>query len=477
MRPLEIVLALALAVCIAAPLVWAGSRPRWIRFLPAVALALALLQLLVERYRWQMIPLYGLAVLLFLLSIPALLRPAQLEPASHRRAIAGAGLGLLLLVACAALPILLPVPQMIRPTGPYPVGTVDLEMVDTSRQEIYSANPQDPRRLMVTIWYPANPPAGAATAPWIDHLDVVGPAICTWMGMPPFTISHVNLAGTNSYPGVPVNPAQAAYPVLLFSHGWAGFRNQNTYQAENLASNGYIVVAVQHTYAATTTVFPDGTLALHNPAGLPDGVSAAEFDAAANRLLNQWAGDLGFVLDQLALLNQKDPAGRLTGRMDLQQVGVFGHSTGGGATIEFCARDDRCKAGLTMDAYMAPVSKSVLDSGLQQPFLFLFSEKWPSAGNTSLFNRLRANLPNPYQVMTITGTNHYDFTDIPQLSPVASAFGLKGPLNGTRGLRIINDYSLAFFNQALKGENSSLLTGPSPSYPEVVWDTVGKRLY
>jgi len=69
--------------------------------------------------------------------------------------------------------------------------------------------------------------------------------------------------------------------------------------------------------------------------------------------------------------------------------------------------------------------------------------------------------------MTIQGTAHYDFTDLPMLTPLAAQLGLKGPLSGPRVLRIIDDYLLAFFDQYLKGQPATVLRPQLPAYPEV----------
>jgi hypothetical protein len=179
---------------------------------------------------------------------------------------------------------------------------------------------------------------------------------------------------------------------------------------------------------------------------------------------------MGFTLDYLESLVADDSQGDVYRALNLKSIGVFGHSTGGGATIQFCAKDERCKAGLPMDAYMRPVAEDVLEMGVTQPFLFMFSETWPSEANTIRFDRFYSHVVQPSRVITILGTNHFDFSDLPLLSPLAPQLGLKGPLNGSRALRIINDYSLAFFASTLKGKQEQLLAGPSANYPEVRFD-------
>jgi dienelactone hydrolase len=375
-----------------------------------------------------------------------------------------------LLALAAALPLLLPVPKLPTPSGPYAVGTFSTMLVDESREEIYSDQPGEPRRLMVQFWYPAQPAAGAQPGPWMDAMEIMGPAISRWLDLPPFFLDHLRLARTHSYPEAPLLPGTERFPVLLFSHGWSGFRQQNTYQVEELASHGYVIVAVQHTYGSMATVFPDGQVAPLNPDALPTGLSGEAYQKAANRLVTQWAQDLSFVLDTLEGLNAKDPSGRFTGRLDMENVGAFGHSTGGGAVIEFCSREPRCKAGLTMDAYMIPVSLSIVNQGaLSQPFLFMFSERWPTERNTSLFNHLYTQLSTPAYQITLPGTDHYDFTDMPMLSPVAPWLGLKGPLKGSRVMQIVDGFSRAFFDTYLKGQPSPLLERPESAFPEVTF--------
>lgn len=451
-----------------------GHRPRWLNWLPGLAVLLMIAQLLIEGYRWQLVPAYGLTALVFGLTLVGRARSGQSmrsRAASLRlrsgQALAIGALGSLLMIVVALPPLLLPIPHDLPLTGPYRVGTMTVHWVDTSRLETYSGRANEPRELMVQIWYPAEPASTAMVAPWLEHVDVLGPALGARLNLPPFFLDHVKYVNTQAYLDAPVSPAEARYPVLLFSHGWGGFRAQNTHQVEQLASHGYIIAAVDHTYDAAATVFPDGRVALHNDAILPAGTSPAELQQAAAQLVKQRAGDLAFVLDQLTSLDAADPGGRFTGRLDLSRVGVFGHSMGGGTTIEFCAYDARCQVALTMDAYLPPVSADVYTTGLRQPLLAMFSERWPTAENNRLFDQLfHAPGGAAYEVI-IAGTAHYDFSDIPSLTPIASTLGLKGPLSGERVTRIIDDYGLAFFDHYLKQRPAPLLAEPSVAYPEV----------
>lgn len=467
MRPLEILIPILLVV-------WFGSvvmlqqRPRWMNWLPGICLALTLLHMVLEGYRWQMVPLYLLVGICFFFSLRVLRHPASRPPSNRFMRITGNLFGLGVVILASALPVLMPIPRLPKPTGPYSVGTTNLYLVDDTRPELYAPEPGRKRELMVQIWYPVEAGTSGETVPWMQDMEIMGPAMSQEIGMPSFFAGHVVYARTNAMEGATLSAQGAPFPILLFSHGWGGFRQQNTFQMEELASHGYFVVAVQHPYGAVATVFPDGRVAYNNPQALPVGVPEQEFLPAARQLVHQWAGDLGFVLDFLNVQNNLDSGSFFSGRLAVDQVGALGHSTGGGAAVEFCGGDARCKAVLGLDAYLTPVSDIVIQAGLNQPSLFLFSESWPSERNNLLLEQLTANADAPTQAFTILGTDHYDFTDLPMLSPLAPLLGLKGPLNGERVLRIINDYSLAFFDIYLRGKPSKRLGAGSEGYPEVI---------
>jgi len=461
MRPLEITSALLIAFYILWALI---GRPQTVitKIIPVIVMAVLLVHLIVEKYRWQMLPLYFLAAMFCLLVV------------FNRQYIPTRWLtipAVILLIPAIALPILLPVPNVSKPDGPYQVGTMTFALTDNSRREIYSSNPTIPRRFMIQVWYPASPHPDDKTAPWMPNASIYAPAISDLLKLPHFFLDHLELVTTPAFQNAPLARSNTAYPVIVFSHGWKGFRAQNTVQMIDLASHGYVVIGMEHTYGAVTTVFPDGTIAPNNPSALPDGMPDEIYFPAARLLVNQWAGDIGYALDFMAQQND-DTQSPFHNLLDLNKVGVFGHSTGGGATIEFCGTDPRCKAGFAEDPYMTPVSEEVMTKGVSQPFFFMFSETWTGdvkAENTNnrLFRQFQPNASQSLGAVTIAGSAHYDFTDLPMLTPLAPQLHLKGPINGPLVIRIVNDYLLSFFDKTLKGMPETLFNG-RPPYPDVI---------
>ena len=453
MRPFEIVIPILLCLY----MIWQRPRPFWIRMLPALTFVILVIHLLTEGYRWQMIPLYALTLVQMMLSFWGV----ELKRI-------GSLLTLLLLAVSIAMPILLPVPYIPAASGPYKVGTRIYELTDSARDEIYSGK-NEPRRFPIQVWYPSEPSASDERAPWMANAEIFAPAIARYIHMPSFFLDHLKLVKMPAYRDSKVAPVEGGYPVVLFSHGWNGFNAQNTGQAIQLASQGYVVVGVQHTYGAVITVLNDGTVAHNNPSALPRGAPDEEYEAAARKLVQQWAGDLKYALD---FLEEQDSTtdNPFHKSFDLSRVGVYGHSTGGGAAIQFCGTDARCKALLGMDPFMRPVSLDVLEAGVTQPAFFIFSQAWAddvNSRNNLLFHNFVLNVPQTLGVISIDGTAHYDFSDLPLLSPLAPRLGLKGPISGSRVTAIINDYLLSFFDGTLKGIPMDLFEEQNQKYNEV----------
>ena len=468
MRPLEILIPSILAIYFLWPFITGTENPRWITFLPILTVVLIGVHLQIEGYRWQMIPLYALTGIILLCSLPKLFHPVTGVYKRLSWATAGLFGTLLLLAASTTLPVLLPVPNVPAPSGPYKVGTQTFTLTDTSRTELYSGK-DELRSFMIQVWYPANPAPETPHAPWMNIAPIFARAIAKFFELPEFSLDHLVLVKTPAYQNAPTKASSIGYPVIIFSHGWNGFAAQNTGQALELASRGYVVVAIQHTYGAIVTVFPDGSIIPNNPEALPSGAPEDEYDIAARTLVDQWAGDIAYTLNFIDS-ESLDPNSPFYATVDMKKIGVYGHSTGGGAAIQFCGTDTRCKAVLGMDPFMTPVSEKVLENGISQPAFFMFSQNWfdiVDSKNNRLFSKFYENIAPATRVIGIQGTGHYDFSDLPMLSPIAPQLGLKGPLNGKRVTEITNFYLTEFFDLALKGQPSELFTGSSP-YSEVI---------
>lgn len=423
-----------------------------------------IIHLLFEGYRWQMLPIYAASVGLAATTLRAH-RNAEKRPIRAGLIVALAGL-----ILGTALLLLLPVPRFPKPDGPYPIGTVSYHWIDASRAETYGDTPGGPRELIAQVWYPAEP-SGGRPERWLAGGIMTSRAMAAWSRFPRYLIDQTALAYTHAHAGALISDHQNVYPVIVYVHGWGGFRNINPDQIEALVSHGYVVVSADHTYGALLTVFPDGRLAPNDRRALSGDGSDGDGVRAATALVQTYAADARFVLDQVAQLNAADPVSRFTGRLDVEHVGLFGHSTGGGAVVLLCAEDARCQAALGMDTWIERVADDVIGRGLTQPLLMMNSEGWSKGGdNYTRQRRLYEAMHNTAYFLSIDGTTHYDFVAVPAISPLAPLLGVKGPLPARRVMEINNTYLVAFFDKHLHGEIVPLLDGPSSAYPEVQFE-------
>jgi predicted dienelactone hydrolase len=180
-----------------------------------------------------------------------------------------------------------------------------------------------------------------------------------------------------------------------------------------------------------------------------------------------WAEDNQFLMDQMASMNQ--PEGIFAGQMDLERMGILGHSMGGAAAGQTCFLDARCKAGVNIDGFQYG---DVLNGNLTQPFMFLYSAS-TQVLNKNINDVFYDQVQNDAYSLVINGATHEDFSDLPlyfRMEILDAPVENRDPM---RFLEIENAYILAFFDQYLYDQPSLLLAGPANEYPEVTFKSHG----
>mgnify|MGYP001156570902 CR=1 FL=1 len=364
-------------------------------------------------------------------------------------------------------------------TGSYAVGRIDYVWSDDSRDETNTPEENDPRIIHVWFWYPAAPNADSEIAPYLP--EAAGTIFQQFTGISPDAVH------SHAYAAPPVLPDQSGYPVVIAAPGNGYNAAFSASLIEEITSHGYIVVGVDHAYNSLLTTLPDGQVIMR------PNVDLTETD----ELFATRIADLAFVIDQLAQVNDSDTV--LHGSLDLDHLGIWGHSFGGSAAGEVCRTDSRCQAVIISDV---PLRGESAEVGVPQPIMLLDAdilsgEDWvheqellagqtmPDAQLVAEFmddrnaernataKMLLENSPDAYRV-GIGGARHNNFTDIPLLALAQPALlpqmGGIASIDALRGQRVISDYLVAFFDTNLKGERSPLLDGDSADYPEVTFE-------
>ena len=458
MRRFELLLVYGELFAVAWPALFGVRTRRGI--VAGLMLALFVLQWQSEGLRWQMIPAYAAAVGLSVGDILAIERKLDWTHRISRGIFGLAGVGL-----AAVLPLALPVPELPVPSGPERIGTVTVELIDSEREEIYGQlRPGEPRRLVAQVWYPALPEGDAQPVLLSEDWDIVAPGMAKLLGLPGWFLRHTRFVESNSYPSAPVTPG--TFPVVLYSHGWTGFRAIAVNQIENLVSNGFMVVAVDHTYGAVATRFGDGDVVEYDPAALPDIDEVGEdaYEEASQNLIGVFSDDLVTVVNALEE-GADGPFGAIAGSADLSRLGLFGHSVGGGAVVKFCLEDERCDAVLGLDAWVAPIPDRVVAVSAVKPALFMRSDEWRGDENDAILRGIAERSTETTYWVGVEGASHNDFVLAPLLSPFSDRFGLTGPIPAGRIIPIIDRYLVGFFDVHLLDTGSAALD--TASFDEV----------
>lgn len=428
-------------------------------------LGAAAVQYLGEGFRWQLWGLYGVALGMVLGDLVAGER--RLE--SYQR-IRRAVLGLVGLIIVAAPAWALPVVELPPPTGPYQVATASFEIRSADRLEDYGDNPGAYRRLMVQLWYPGEVSQDASPlSPWIADLEVVGPALAETLGIPGFFLDYTRYTPSNSYPEAA--PYQGKIPVIIYSHGWRLFRNAAVHQMESLASHGYLAVAVDHSYGSVATVFPDGEVARLDQEALPDQDEVGDdiFEQAATDLMETYSEDLLMVIRGLEE-GVGGPFGPLAEVADLDRLGIYGHSLGGGAAVRTCLVETKCRVVAALDGWVEPIVSSELSRELDIPSMFIRSDPWRDLENDRVLRGLVERSNRRSYWIGIENTVHSDLTVAPALSQVGSWFGLRGSMPAAQVFAIVDRYLVGFFDRHLLGLGGRDLTEAPP--PGVLFELI-----
>lgn len=415
---------------------------------------------IIEKTRWQLYPLY---ILILINCLTAVLIIKRYDSSKVRKSKKAGrrlfkGIMCILLVLSAAAAYSFPVYKMSEPKGEHKIGTISLDIIDRSRKAIYSKKTEDNRKIKIQLWYPSDNIEGYSRVPWLEDGAITSKGVTRMMGLPDFLLSHTALIKSNSFKGAPASNKEAQYPVVVISHGWTGFRNLHNDIAELLASNGYIVASIDHTYGAAVTVFEDGEAVYLNREALPSREKVSNFLDYANTLVNTYAGDIKLTLDTIESLNDGELDKTLSGKIDLSKIGLLGHSTGGGAGVTTALRDDRIKAIMGFDSWVEPVKDEDISLGLKIPALFLRSEQWEEGpNNIHLYNLVEGD-KSYKELYQINGIIHQDFTMVYMYSPLSKYLGMTGKLDGWKGTALQQDLVQTFFNKYLANK---------PDAPEV----------
>lgn len=323
-------------------------------------------------------------------------------------------LGFLLMPA-----ILFPQFKDIPVTGEYDVATASYTLDDKNRTETY-LDGNESRKLTIEFWYP-------------DTLDI-----------------------------------EKEFPLIIFSHGAFGFRGSNHSTFMELASNGYVVCSIDHTYQSFFTSQTDGKVTIVDQNFLNDAVAVQSdtYDTEKSYVIShEWldirSADMNFVIDTILSKTDERNKEDVFKRIDPSNIGAFGHSLGGATAAQIGRIREDIDAVIVLDGTMIGEVIS-LDNGIEVindsiypiPILNIFNEEHYNDGleNALTYANMVINENAVDSKQTVfKDSGHLNFTDLPLFSPVlAGALGT-GEIDSRYCIETTNHIILSYFDYYLKG--------------------------
>jgi len=250
-------------------------------------------------------------------------------------------------------------------SGPYPVGSMTLELADRK----------------VAVFYPAAP--GSEVGQPRAHYRQTDPLREPLLKN--FAENQARRRGIDldfemrAFGNLPA--ASGKFPVLLFSHGFGGWRLVNSSLLAGIASWGFVIASPDH---------------------LERDLNAVSTNSAQPNL----AKDGEVLLGSLDLLVQENARaeGPLHGRIDTNAVAVAGHSAGGAAALSLIDAP-------AIKAIIGYASVGSVSTPPSKPTMLIIADGDIAVTPEStrvIFDALRA----PKRMVTITQTGHNSFTDL-----------------------------------------------------------------
>jgi len=298
------------------------------------------------------------------------------------------------------------------------VDTTSVTFVDDSRIDPFSTTGEN-RKLTVQFWYPDAP------------------------------------EGTDTF------------PLAVFSHGSFGYRGSNISTFEDLASNGYVVCSIDHSYHAFFAKHTDGTMTLVNTEFLNDAVNITNGDydeQTTYTKTHEWlalrSSDINFVLDKILKNDEGEIPESVGALINEDKIGLFGHSLGGAAAAQTGRERPDVDAVIVIDGTM--IGEEI---GFEDGQASLTSEVYPisllNLYNDSHYEDARqlgtaynnlsasAHAAEAYDIV-IRGSGHLNFTDLPLFSPTLARKLGTGEVDSRYCIETMNQIVLDFFNHTLK---------------------------
>jgi len=322
------------------------------------------------------------------------------------------------------------------------IGRKAVVLKDISRIDPIS---KSTREILISIYYPSEPLDNKPkyTTLFEPCVPLAVDMLCN-MGVNREYISNLE---TGVFNNARINMTTKNCPILFISPAFGVVRDMYSFCVEHLVKNGFVVITIGASHESIFSTFPDGRF-------IQQSQEISEIDSVDikywKELLELRVEDIRYVLSNVE--EALDSVRGLRTIVDINTMGIMGHSLGGAAAYEVLKGDKRVKACIMLDPSFHLITVNTDERG-SAPLLVVRQEKCTSEelGNEVSqellplllkgFNNLHKSSPVNSAFIKLHGADHMTFSDIP-IHYEDNGIELKHS--------IINMYICAFFDEHLK---------------------------
>lgn len=379
---------------------------------------LIIIRILQWDFRWMM--LFTILLIQTLLSIcNILLKKKKSQKLFKKIRVIMMGIINCLLITFAIIPaILFPQYKPLAQTGNFDIETVSYTLTDPERKES-NLDHTESRDVTIQFWYPKS--------------------------------------------------LNEKLPLVVFSHGAFGYRGSNYSTFVELASNGYVVCSIDHTFQSFFTKETDGNVVIANMDFINDAISVQNEDYDKQRefaLTHDWLNlrldDTNFVLNDILSKCKDSASDKVYQLIDEEKIGLFGHSLGGATAAQLGRVRNDIQAVIVVDGTMIGEitglenEREILnETQYPIPILNLYNEEHfkDALDNSSKYANMVVKNNSVYaSQIVIKGSGHLNFTDLPMFSPTLAKLLGTGKVDSRYCIETMNQIILDYFNYYLKDE-------------------------
>lgn len=368
------------------------------------------------------------------------------------------------------------VEELPKPIGKYHVGTKEFVFEDNTRKQVFHfEKEEDTRKIPIIVYYPCDNIRDKKTASYMtkEEAKLISK---NYMYLVPKRLYKVK---THLYKDAPITNDNVSFPVIIYSHGYGSFIQNNTILLTNLASMGYVVVSIGHPYQACVLRYLDGSLIQKHP-DLMSLMKQSKEDKNELKLLFQgrfetdqqildlerkynsyidndlhsyvqvWVEDTNFISSKLEQMNKGEIESILNGRLDFScGIGVMGHSYGGSTAGQSCLKEKRYSCGVNIDC---GTFGEYGEQDIKTPFMSIGAPYIKLIGKSTYI----MNSHDSYMI-NLSNTKHLSFTDALYTSRALNIFNRLGKRDKDEVHNIVISYISTFFDKYLKRNELSNL--------------------